>query len=117
MAGPLKIGVVGVGQRGLQHVEALAQLQQEEVVRLTALADPFPENLDFEKVTRFAPSFSDAGVERYTETDELIENAEVDAIWFAVPPNQHRGEVVRAAQRGHRRVRREAAVSVLRRGG
>ena len=100
MAGPLKIGVVGVGQRGLQHVEALAQLQQEEVVRLTALADPFPENLDFEKVTRFAPSFSDAGVERYTETDELIENAEVDAIWFAVPPNQHRGEVVRAAQRG-----------------
>ena len=100
MAGPLKIGVVGVGQRGLQHVEALAQLQQEEVVRLTALADPFPENLDFEKVTRFAPSFSEAGVERFTETDELIDNAEVDAIWFAVPPNQHRGEVVRAAQRG-----------------
>ena len=49
MAGPLKIGVVGVGQRGLQHVEALAQLQREEVVNLTALADPFPENLDFEK--------------------------------------------------------------------
>ena len=35
MAGPLRIGVIGVGQRGLQHVEALAQLQREEVVRLT----------------------------------------------------------------------------------
>ena len=99
MAGPLKIGVVGVGQRGLQHVEALAQLQREEVVNLTALADPFPENLDFEKVTRFAPSFSEAGVARYTDADELIEKAEVDAIWFAVPPNQHSGEVIRAAQR------------------
>ena len=100
MAGPLKIGVVGVGQRGLQHVEALAQLQREEVVQLTALADPFPENLDFEKVSRFAPNFLEAGVARYTEADELIESAEVDAIWFAVPPNQHRGEVVRAARRG-----------------
>ena len=88
-----------MGQRGLQHVEALAQLQREEVVNLTALADPFPENLDFEKVTRFAPSFSEAGVARYTDADELIEKAEVDAIWFAVPPNQHSGEVVRAAQR------------------
>ena len=88
-----------MGQRGLQHVEALAQLQREEVVNLTALADPFPENLDFEKVTRFAPSFSEAGVARYTDADELIENAEVDAIWFAVPPNQHSGEVIRAAQR------------------
>lgn len=100
MAGHLKIGVVGVGQRGLQHVEALAQLQREEVVRLTALADPFPENLDFEKVSRFAPNFLEAGVERYSEADDLIENAEVDAIWFAMPPNQHRGEVVRAARRG-----------------
>ena len=88
-----------MGQRGLQHVEALAQLQREEVVNLTALADPFPENLDFEKVTRFAPSFSEAGVARYTDADELIEKAEVDAIWFAVPPNQHSGEVIRAAQR------------------
>ncbi len=100
MAGPLKVGVIGVGQRGLQHVEALAQLQREEVVRLTALADPFPENLDFEKVSRFAPNFLAAGVNRYTEADDLIENAEVDAIWFAMPPNQHRGEVVRAARRG-----------------
>ena len=100
MAGPLKIGLVGVGQRGLQHVEALAQLQREEVVRLTALADPFPENLDFEKISRSAPNFLEAGVERYSQADDLIENAGVDAIWFAMPPNQHRGEIVRAARRG-----------------
>lgn len=100
MTGPLKIGVVGVGQRGLQHVEALAQLQREEVVRLTALSDPFPENLDFEKISRSAPNFLEAGVERYSQADDLIENAGVDAIWFAMPPNQHRGEIVRAARRG-----------------
>ena len=100
MAGPLKVGVVGVGQRGLQHVEALAQLQREEEVRLAALSDPFPENLDFEKVGRSAPNFLEAGVERYSQADDLIENAGVDAIWFAMPPNQHRGEIVRAARRG-----------------
>lgn len=100
MAGPLRVGVAGVGQRGLQHVNALAQLQQEEVVRIAALADPFPDNLAEDKIRKAAPSYSQRDVKLYTSVREMIDDANLDAIWFAIPPNQHRGEVEYAAQHG-----------------
>ncbi|MCH7984824.1 MAG: Gfo/Idh/MocA family oxidoreductase [Chloroflexi bacterium] len=99
MAGPLRIGLVGVGQRGLQHVNSLVQLQQEEIVQITALADPFPENLDENKITGYVPDYSPAGVKLFDSADAMIESGLVDAIWFVIPPNQHRGEIERAAKR------------------
>ena len=42
MTGPLRIGLIGVGQRGLNHISALTKLQQDEIVQITALADPYP---------------------------------------------------------------------------
>ncbi|MCH8911208.1 MAG: Gfo/Idh/MocA family oxidoreductase, partial [Chloroflexi bacterium] len=99
MAGPLRIGLVGVGQRGLQHVNSLVQLQQEEIVQITALADPFPENLDENKITGYVPDYSPAGVKLFDSADTMIESGLVDAIWFVIPPNQHRGEIERAAKR------------------
>ena len=50
MPGPLRVGLVGVGQRGLQHVTAMVQMQKDEIVHIAALADPYPENLSDDKL-------------------------------------------------------------------
>jgi predicted dehydrogenase len=100
MAGPLRVGLVGVGQRGLQHVNSLVQLQSEEVVQLAALADPYPENLEDTKIKGFVPDYSSNGIKMFDSADAMIESSAVDAIWFVIPPNQHKGEIERAAERG-----------------
>jgi predicted dehydrogenase len=99
MAGPLRVGLVGVGQRGLQHVNALTAMQKDEIVQITALADPYPENLAENKITQFVPDYSPAGVKMFDSADGMIESGLVDAIWFVIPPNQHKGEIERAAER------------------
>ncbi len=99
MAGPLRVGLVGVGQRGVQHVRVLTQMQGDEIVQITALADPFPENLEESKFNQYVPDFSPGGVKMFGSAGEMIESGLVDAVWFVIPPNQHRGEIERAAER------------------
>jgi len=100
MAGPLRVGLVGVGQRGLQHVQALVGMQADEMVQITALADPYPENLEDSKINKFVEGYSSAGIKMFDSADGMIESGLVDAIWFVIPPNQHKGEIERAAERG-----------------
>jgi predicted dehydrogenase len=100
MAGPLRVGLVGVGQRGLQHVQALVNMQSDEIVQITALADPYPENLADGKINKFVEGYSSAGIKMFDSADGMIESGLVDAIWFVIPPNQHKGEIERAAERG-----------------
>ena len=93
MSGPLRVGLVGVGQRGLQHVNAMVQMQKDEIVHITALADPYPENLTDDKITRFVPDYSSSGIKMFDTADYLIESGLVDAIWFVIPPNQQKGDI------------------------
>ena len=99
MTGPLRVGLVGVGQRGLQHLKSLVQLQQEEIVQITALADPYPENLAESKVSAFVPDYSPVGIAMFDSAEGMIESGLVDAIWFVIPPNQHTGQIELAAER------------------
>ena len=99
MAGPLRVGLVGVGQRGLQHVQSLVDMQSDEIVQLAALADPYPENLEDSKINRFVEGYSSANITMLDSADAMIESGLVDAIWFVIPPNQHKGEIERAAER------------------
>ena len=99
MAGPLRVGLVGVGQRGLQHVQSLVDMQSDEIVQLAALADPYPENLEDSKINRFVEGYSSANISMFDSADAMIESGLVDAIWFVIPPNQNKGEIERAAER------------------
>ncbi|MDP7485279.1 MAG: Gfo/Idh/MocA family oxidoreductase [Dehalococcoidia bacterium] len=99
MAGPLRVGLIGVGQRGLQHVNALTNMQSDEIVQITALADPYPENLKESKISSHVDGYSPAGIQMFDSADGMIESGLVDAIWFVIPPNQHKGEIERAAKR------------------
>ena len=100
MTKQLRIGLVGVGQRGLNHLQQLVRLQSEEMCTLAALADPFADNLDPEKIRGYESSYDDRGVLLFSSADELIESGSVDVVWFAMPPNQHAGEIERAARAG-----------------
>ncbi len=97
---PLKVGMLGVGQRGLQHLKALWQLQSEGLVEITALSDSFAANLDGDKIRSFVPDFREDNIKLTTKFDELIAENKPDVLYLAIPPNLHRGEVISAAQAG-----------------
>jgi predicted dehydrogenase len=90
------VGIAGLGQRGLQHLEALWRIPQAQVA---ALCDPFPENLAEEKLRRFVPGFSPAGIRTCDRFEQLLETP-LDAVYFCIPPGRHQGELIRAAEKG-----------------
>lgn len=100
MPTPLRIGVIGLGQRGLQHLAALWKLQQEGAVEIVALGDAFPANLTPEKLGQYVPGLPAESIERTTNTRSLINRELLDALYIAIPPNVHKNEVVEAAQAG-----------------
>ena len=45
MRRPVRVAVMGLGQRGLQHLKSLWTLREEGVVEVVGVADAFEENL------------------------------------------------------------------------
>ena len=100
MNSPPRIGMLGIGQRGLQHLAALWRLQEAGLVRIVALGDIHAPNLEEEKIRRFVPAYRQEQIRRHTDLDALLAEDELDALYICIPPNRHNGEVVRAAERG-----------------
>ena len=100
LQGPLKVGVIGVGQRGLQHVEYLSRLQADEEVQLVALADPYPENLEEQSIQTRASTYRQGETTLYGSAHQMLQEAELDAVWFVIAPNLHKGEIQLATERG-----------------
>ena len=99
MKEPVRVSLMGLGQRGLQHLRSLWTLQQQGAVRLVALADAFEANLETEKIRNYVEGFESDGVLHTTDFEALLEQA-ADALYVCIPPNVHSGEVVRAAEAG-----------------
>lgn len=100
---PVRVGLLGLGQRGLQHLRALWRLQEEGLVRVVALADAFNANLDAAKIARFVQGYRPEGITLATDVEALVAarpRSPLDALYVSIPPNVHRGEVVRAARAG-----------------
>ena len=100
MSSPLKIAIVGIGQRGLQHLENLIKLEENEMVKIQSLIAPFSENLLEKNIRKNIPSYSQKNYSLYTDYDEFLKKEEVDAVWFVIPPNQHKKEIIKTAKRG-----------------
>ena len=95
-----KVALVGVGQRGLQHLQALWALQEEELIRIEALIDPFSDNLTSDKINKYVPKYNDSDIKLFTDYDNFLNECKVDGIWFVIPPNQHTNQIEKAAQKG-----------------
>ena len=95
-----KIALVGVGQRGLQHLKALSELREEGLISIQALVDPFEENLKKEKIDSYISNYNENGIKLFTDYEEMINSVDLDGIWFVIPPNQHKNEIISAAEKG-----------------
>ena len=90
----VKVGLVGLGQRGLQHLSSLWRIADAEVV---ALCDPAPDNLAEEKIQRYVDGFSMGDIRTYDNFAAFFAAGGLDAIYFAIPPSLHAGEILQAA--------------------
>ena len=97
MPKPIRVGLLGIGQRGLQHLNMLWNLQEEGLVNVVALGDAFEENLGEEKIGRYVKGFRIGEIGTYGTFDEMLAGREMDALYVSIPPGVHDREVVRAA--------------------
>ncbi|MCS5611684.1 MAG: Gfo/Idh/MocA family oxidoreductase [Candidatus Poribacteria bacterium] len=97
---PIRVGVVGLGQRGLQHLKVLWKLQQEGIVHIITLIDTYADNLAEDKISQHVDGFRLGQI--YTSTDFFgtLKSISLDALYFAIPPSIHKGEIVSSAQAG-----------------
>ena len=100
MTTAVRVGVVGLGQRGLQHLAALVRLQTEGRALVTTLCDSVPANLEWAKLKRFVPDLDVNSVLCTAHFDTVLESDRCDVLFIAIPPSLHRDEVVRAARAG-----------------
>ncbi|MDA1190771.1 MAG: Gfo/Idh/MocA family oxidoreductase [Candidatus Poribacteria bacterium] len=100
MTAPVRIGLLGLGQRGLQHLNSLTQLRDEGLVEIVALMDAFPQNLDPDKLRSHVKGLEPNAVHLSSDFRATLDAVPMDAVWFAIPPAVHNGEVVAAAEKG-----------------
>ena len=97
---PIRVGMIGIGQQGLNHLRILWKLQEEGLARIVGLCDVSEENLSESKIGRYVQGFESKVLRTYTDADRMFREEEMDALYVAIPPGRHDGEIVRAAQRG-----------------
>jgi len=91
MPNPLKVGLIGTGSIAHSHLAAYNQFT--DVVRLTALCD-----IREEALKNFA---NEANVDAlYTDFNELLRNADLDAVDICTTHDQHEPQVIAAAAAG-----------------
>lgn len=90
MAGKVRVGVVGLGNQGLAHVEALKGIEEAELV---AVAD-----IDFARAKRVAEEYRVPAA--YGSARELCEKGGVDAVVVSTPDHLHLEPVMAALESG-----------------
>jgi myo-inositol 2-dehydrogenase / D-chiro-inositol 1-dehydrogenase len=85
---PFRVGVVGAGWIAADHLEALRERGDAEVV---AVCD-----IDASRAERIAPT----GAHIYERWDDLLAREQLDALWVCTPPLAHREPTVAALERG-----------------
>lgn len=95
-----RVAILGLGQRGLQHLGALWKLQSEGFVKIAALIDVFEDNLAEAKIQKYVEGFQIDGIHASTDFEDTLADLALDAIYFALPPGVHDSEIIQAANAG-----------------
>ncbi|GIH19379.1 Gfo/Idh/MocA family protein [Rugosimonospora africana] len=87
---PLRMGVIGIGWAGQQHLEALSARADVEVVALAGM--------EAELLGQLADKHGVAS--RYERWEDLLDSAQIDAVVVAVPTALHAPIAIAALERG-----------------
>ncbi len=94
MSSPIRLGLIGCG--GIvqkSHLDGLLEIP--DLVKVSAIADPVPENRNH--VGTAADIISE---QRYEDHRDMLSSAEIDAVIIATPHHLHAEHVAEAAQAG-----------------
>lgn len=89
---PLKIGVVGAGIFGVNHLNAFRQLSWRGVAELAAVAEINEKRAEWVRENYSVPV--------YTDYNEMMEREQLDGVTVVTPDHLHRPVVVAAAEHG-----------------
>ncbi|MCY3724499.1 MAG: Gfo/Idh/MocA family oxidoreductase, partial [Candidatus Poribacteria bacterium] len=92
MKKPIRLGLIGCGGI-VQNTHARAYRSLPETVKVTALADIVPENLQ-----KIGDMFNVPTENRYTDYREMLGQATIDAVTVATPHSFHAEQVIEAAE-------------------
>jgi predicted dehydrogenase len=106
----VRLGFIGVGNRGTQLLQAFSQFPDAEVVALCDVYQPYldrdrgkvdPRILDAlgNLVPKMGEAFP-AGVQRYKDFRKLLEQKDLDAVVIATPDHWHALQTVMACEAG-----------------
>jgi predicted dehydrogenase len=85
----VRIGIVGLGEMGTEHMN---RLQQIEGAKMVAFCDV--------NATLAAQVAQQRGGKAYTDFDTMLKKARLDALWVCLPPFVHQGQEIQAAELG-----------------
>ncbi len=88
----LKVGILGTGGMGKNHVNSLKEVDGVEVAVVC--------DLNREVAEKFCTDLELTECAVYTDFDEMLEKETLDALYVCIPPFAHNGEVVKAAEKG-----------------
>lgn len=95
----VRVAFLGLGQRGLQHVRNVLELQGQGAAEIIAMGDAFEANIAPAKLQEFVPGLPTDDILLTTDFSQVLES-KPDALYVSIPPNVHAGQVVAAAQEG-----------------
>jgi len=88
----VRVGILGTGGMGKNHVNSLKQIDGVEVSVVCDLNRKIAET--------FCQEQELPNCKIYSDFDEMLENEMLDALYICIPPFAHNGEVVKAAGKG-----------------
>ncbi|MEX1019196.1 MAG: Gfo/Idh/MocA family oxidoreductase [Litorilinea sp.] len=95
----VRVAFLGLGQRGLQHVRNVLQLQQAGAAEIVAMGDAFDANIAPAKLQEYVPGIDTNDILLTTDFNQVLES-KPDALYICIPPNVHTGQVNQAAEAG-----------------
>lgn len=91
----VKFGIIGLGNMGSAHIENFFKPYNISCAKVTAIAD-----LKEEKINRICQKYPNEKFQVFKSGEELIDNADVDAVLVAIPHYGHPSMCIRALKKG-----------------
>lgn len=104
----MKAALIGVGGHGQIHLRTIARIEEEGLMRLVAVADPFRE-----KQLEVAENLASQGVSWFLSDDEMLTSvSDLDVIIISTPIHLHESMLLRALQYPKARILLEKPATV-----